>query len=160
MGLDQYLNAKKYLSPAEWHGEESKQQFDTIVKTVKADTFVRKEFPNTEVSVSVGYWRKANQIHNWFVQNCQNGKDDCREYRVEREQLETLKSLCQTVIMNKGLLEADESAKQMLPTGSGFFFGSTEYNEHYYSDLVETINIINACLEMPAEWDFTYQSSW
>lgn len=154
MGLDQYLNAKKFVSPAEWRGEESKQQFDTIVKTVKADTFVRKEFPNAEVSISVGYWRKANQIHNWFVQNCQDGKDDCREYIVEREQLETLKSLCQTVIMDKA------SAEQMLPTRSGDFFGSTEYNEYYYSDLVETINIINTCLEMPVEWSFCYQSSW
>lgn len=160
MGLDQYLNAKKYLSPVEWRGVESNEQFDSVIKIVKADTFVRKEFPNAEVSISVGYWRKANQIHNWFVQNCQDGKDDCREYIVEREQLETLKSLCQTVIMDKGLLETDESAEQMLPTGSGFFFGSTEYNKYYYSDLVDTINIIDTCLEMPENWEFTYQSSW
>lgn len=146
MGLDQYLNAKKYLSPVEWRGVESNEQFDSVIKIVKADTFVRKEFPNAEVSISVGYWRKANQIHNWFVQNCQDGKDDCREYIVEREQLETLKSLCQTVIMDKGLLETDES--------------STEYNKYYYSDLVDTINIINTCLEMPENWEFTYQSSW
>ena len=25
----------------------------------------------------VMYWRKANYIHNWFVENIQNGSDDC-----------------------------------------------------------------------------------
>jgi len=160
MGLDQYLSAKKYLSPAEWRGEQSKEQFDGVLKTVGAETYVRKEFPSAEVSISVGYWRKANAIHQWFVDNCQDGVDDCRQVSVDREKLEELKKVCEVVIMDKGLLETDESAKKMLPTQSGFFFGNTDYDEYYYSDLRDTIEIITACLEMPAEWDFSYQSSW
>ena len=35
----------------------------------------------------VGYWRKANQIHKWFVDNVQDGVDDCGEYKVTKEQL-------------------------------------------------------------------------
>ena len=30
-----------------------------------------------ETHEEVGYWRKANAIHGWFVRNVQNGKDDC-----------------------------------------------------------------------------------
>ena len=162
MGLDQYLNAKKYLSPSEWRGEESRQQFDTIVKAVGADTFMRKEFPNAEVSISVGYWRKANAIHNWFVDNCQHGKDDCRQSIVTREQLQELKRLCEIVTMDKGLLDTDESAKTMLPVAmpEGSFFGSDKYDEYYYKAMTDTIAIVTACLDMPAEWDFYYQSSW
>lgn len=160
MGLDQYLSAKKFLSPAEWRGEESRTQYEGVIKTIGAETFVRKEFPNAEVSVSVGYWRKANAIHQWFVNNCQDGHDDCREYPVEREQLETLKSVCETVLLDKSLVGTDDLAKKMLPTSEGFFFGSTEFDEYYYSDLTDTIEIVKACLEMPKEWQFYYQSSW
>ena len=160
MGLDQYLSAKKYLSPAEWRGEQSKQQYEGVLKTIEAETFVRKEFPSAEVSISVGYLRKANAIHQWFVDNCQGGVDDCGSYTVDREKLEELKKVCEIVTMDKGLLNTDETAQKMLPTQSGFFFGGTEYDEYYYSDLRDTIEIVKACLEMPAEWDFSYQSSW
>lgn len=160
MGLDQYLSAKKYLSPAEWRGEQSKQQYEGVLKTIEAETFVRKEFPSAEVSISVGYWRKANAIHQWFVDNCQDGVDDCGSYMVDREKLETLKMVCETILLDKNLTETDDLAKEALPTQSGFFFGGTEYDEYYYSDLRDTIEIIKACLEMPAEWDFSYQSSW
>ena len=120
---------------------------------------MRKEFPSAEVSISVGYWRKANAIHQWFVDNCQDGVDDCGSYMVDREKLEELKKVCEIVTMDKGLLNTDETAQKMLPTQSGFFFGGTEYDEYYYSDLRDTIEIVKACLEMPAEWDFSYQSS-
>ena len=36
--------------------------------------------------IEVGYWRKANQIHNWFVENIQNGIDDCDYHREVREE--------------------------------------------------------------------------
>lgn len=160
MGLDQYLSAKKYLSPAEWRGESSKEQFDGVLKTVGAETFVRKEFPSAEVSISVGYWRKANAIHQWFVDNCQDGVDDCGSYSVSREKLEELKRVCEFVTKVKVVINTDESARKMLPTQSGFFFGGTEYDEYYYSDLTDTIEIAKACLAMPPEWDFSYQSSW
>ncbi len=38
--------------------------------------------------IEVGYWRKANQIHNWFVKNVQGGVDDCGYYGVTKEKLE------------------------------------------------------------------------
>lgn len=46
----------------------------------------------------VGYWRKANQIHNWFVQNVQDGEDDCGIYEVTQSKLIELRDTCQKVI--------------------------------------------------------------
>jgi hypothetical protein len=106
------------------------------------------------VEVCVGYWRKSNQIHQWFVDNCQGGVDDCREAHVSREQLVELRNLCEQVLL------APATASKALPTTSGFFFGSTEYDEYYFSDLKDTIKIIDRALSVPQEWDFTYSSSW
>lgn len=45
----------------------------------------------------VGYWRKANQIHNWFVENVQNGVDDCERYEVSEDDLQKLLTICKKV---------------------------------------------------------------
>ena len=54
------------------------------------------------------------------------------------------------------------SSKELLPTTSGFFFGSTDYDEYYYEDIEYTANKIREILETT---DFEtqmiyYISSW
>lgn len=135
----------------------------------------------------VGYWRKANQIHKWFVKHVQNNVDDCGTYEVSVGQLRDLLALCKAVkkasklidgqvsqgqrgtadgwetIYGEGKIIEDSSvAEELLPTGSGFFFGSTDYNEYYMQDINATIKIINKVLK---ETDFethgvAYSSSW
>ena len=102
----------------------------------------------------VGYWRKANAIHQWFVNNVQGGEDECNLHSVSREHMLELKDLCTRVIENPAL------ASELLPTSAGFFFGSEEYNEYYFHTLRQTITIIDACLAMSSEWEFGYCSSW
>lgn len=155
MGLDQYLYAKKYLSPSEWRGDKAKEQFEAVITAVNADEFVSKDLPSAQVEVKVGYWRKSNQVHQWFVDNCQDGHDDCREAYVDRAQLIELRDLCEKVLADHSL------ASELLPCQGGFFFGSTEYDEWYFGDLSETVLTLNQCLvEVPEDWDFYYQSSW
>ncbi len=103
--------------------------------------------------IEIGYWRKANQIHNWFVENCQGGVDDCREHSVYHEDLQELKKRCETV------LKHPSEAEDLLPTQSGFFFGSTEYDEWYVQDLKDTIEIIDWALSQDFDY-FVYHSSW
>lgn len=80
---------------------------------------------------------------------------------MSREQLEELLRVCEIVVMDKGLLETDETAQKMLPTSSGFFFGSQDYDEWYYKDVEYTIDLLKTALAtVPSDWDFTYQSSW
>jgi hypothetical protein len=107
----------------------------------------------------VGYWRKENHIHKWFVDNCQGGIDECQEVEVSKEKLEELLVTCLDVVNNK---DNKSLAESQLPTQAGFFFGGTEYDESYFVGIQYTINILQKVLE---ETDFekqiiTYQSSW
>lgn len=109
----------------------------------------------------VAYWRKSNQVHNWFVTNCQNGVDECQQTRVNKENLIDLKEACQAVLSAP---ESDrvETAKRILPTVGGFFFGMTEYNEYYFVDLEDTVKMLDKVID---ETDFEkeeiyYTSSW
>lgn len=138
-------------------------------------------------SEEVGYWRKANQIHKWFVDNIQNGIDDCGSYKVTKDDLIKLKDLCKYVISKSEMIpgqvhcgdrfEGDKRvpmfvdgkiikdpsvAQELLPTQLGFFFGKDDYDEHYIYDLENTIKIIAAILETVdfEKFDVYYDSSW
>jgi len=108
------------------------------------------------ITWEVMYWRKANAIHRWFVDNVQKGKDDCGSYSVDREQL---KDLFETI---KRVLDNHDLAEEELPTQSGFFFGGTEYDEWYWKDLERTYEKLNKLLKNKEieDLDFEYHSSW
>lgn len=159
MGLDMYLYRTERST-----GPKSYEDFDEI-----------------------GYWRKANAIHHWFVQNVQGGKDDCEYYEVTKDQLKTLRNLCITIFDNVSLIpgkiangytvkdgeaipnytdgfviDNQELCKELLPTQSGFFFGNTDYNQWYLQDIKQTLEIVIKALN---ETDFDveqlyYCSSW
>lgn len=147
----------------------------------------KKNDANDDSFNEVAYWRKANQIHNWFVENVQNGIDDCGYYEVSKQELQGLLADCRDVLkyaecelqeMDGGLEKIDGEWKQttmmgrkiinkdvvadILPTSSGFFFGSTEYDEWYLRDIENTIEQLNEVLN---DTDFEkdaifYTSSW
>jgi hypothetical protein len=153
MGLDMYLNASRYLSD---FNEADKDKKEAMLKLFpELEVYLEEDkSPAKEVSVEIGYWRKANAIHNWFVWNVQEGEDNCRKYYVDRNQLLELKDLCQKVLADNSL------AKELLPPTSGFFFGSTDINASYFHDLEKTITVIDSALALPEDWEFEYQSSW
>ncbi len=157
MGLDMYLGARKYISNYEWDRGSEPETLSRILGTLDF-SLSDIERPSVTVDLPVGYWRKANQIHNWFVTNVQNGEDDCKTYEVDREQLEELKNLCDEV------LENPEKAEELLPVSSGFFFGSTDYDEYYLEDLRYTSRLIAKLLDdsrlASGSTYFTYTSSW
>lgn len=154
MGLDMYLSAKKYYSGAEWRPEQNKKEFRELLDKAGVAQYLTTDFPGVQLEVSVGYWRKVNSVHQWFVDNCQDGVDDCRSTYVDRAKLNELKSLCEKVVLQPAI------AGEELPNQDGFFFGSTEYDEYYFHDIKETVKILEKALQMPEEWEFYYQSSW
>ena len=117
----------------------------------------------TSYPEDVGYWRKANAIHGWFVDNVQGGKDDCETYEVNLAQLQELLNSCKEVIKaSDSNMPNVKVASKLLPTRDGFFFGSTAYDEYYLKDIKTTIDILTKVLQ---ETDFTkeailYHSSW
>jgi|1186.fasta_scaffold611083_1 hypothetical protein len=52
-----------------------------------------------------GYWRKANPVHRWFVENVQHGEDDCRKYYVSRAQPEALLGAVNRVLASGELVD-------------------------------------------------------
>ena len=153
MGLDMYLNASKYLSDYNEADKETKEAMVKLFPELK-DYLKNGGFTFKEVTAEVGYWRKANAIHNWFVENIQEGNDDCKAYFVGREELGKLHELCQQVLADRSL------AAELLPPTDGFFFGSTDLDEGYFDDLRSTIKIVDRVLALPEGWWIEYQSSW
>lgn len=150
MGLDMYLTAKRYI----WNYKDADKELQSKLDNVMADELDGLDFRVQEVAVDAMYWRKANAIHNWFVENCQDDVDDCKQYWVDREKLLELIALCKDALANRG------NEHNVLPTKGGFFFGSTEYDEYYYQELEETIKGLEKVLRLNTDWDFYYRASW
>ena len=160
MGLDMYLKQRKRYS---WLDFDKKEKY--LVK--KMTVTVEREFEDGEVKkdviekenpecalyvdVPVAYWRKANEIHRWFVENCADGVDDCQPVYVDGSQLKLLLDMC------KEVLEDHSKAEEVLPTQSGFFFGSTEYDEWYFKDLEKTVKMLEG---LDFDGDYIYEASW
>ena len=155
MGLDMYLSAKKYL----W-SDKDKDVAQQVGEIIGVDGDPEKRFNGAslvvkEISLEAMYWRKANAIHGWFVETVQDGEDNCREYEVDKEQLQTLRDLCKDILEHPDA-ERDEDLE---PT-EGFFFGSYNKDEWYYKDLKDTVEGLDKVLALPDEYSFTYQASW
>lgn len=148
-----YLSAKKHISGWKYGDEEVK--YRTITEIIGLGGMVCEDIPSLTVSVNVVYWRKANAIHKWFVDNVQDGKDDCGEYDVSREQLGDLVAVCEKVLADFSV----GAAAKTLPTQGGFFFGSTAYDEDYLQDVRLTVERVKPFLTLEG-FDFEYHSSW
>jgi hypothetical protein len=159
MGLDMYLTKSEYFSINDGLAERSndyreKHQKGMAIAEI-AGLHPYTAWGGIEVTATVAYWRKANQVHAWFVKNVQNGVDDCGKYYVSIEQLKALRSEAQTTLDNP------EAADAILPTQDGFFFGSTEYDQYYIQDLEHTVEMLDKVIETHKERDYyQYQSSW
>ena len=128
----------------------------------------------TYIQEEVGYWRKANHIHQWFVDNCQNGVDECQEAYVDLEKMKELLQICLAIKNEckvvKEQMTKPEFAEELLPTQSGFFFGGTEYDKWYMNDITNTIKILKDELKKYEEVEnlrlpfslpeYYYRSSW
>ena len=212
MGLDMYLNkyprykdataddfnmienylewkeSNKNCTFEEWcGGDESKVRTD-LIDFYKQKKYTRHfDWDYDTIFTEIAYWRKANEIHNYFVEYVQHGVDDCGTYDVSKKQLEDLLYKCKEVerisVLEKSkvvngytfengkeipmyedgevIVNAEEVAA-ILPTQGGFFFGSTDYDKYYMEDIKYTIDILEKIFE---ETDFDteavcYHSSW
>lgn len=177
-----YLSRRLYVKRWEHKGADN---FSVSVKKGG------KEYPGVDpekishITEETMYWRKANHIHKWFVDNVQDGVDDCKECYVEVVKLAELRDLCKEV-MDKAVMvpgqvhvgttwsggtvtenyedgsvisNAEEIA-DLLPTESGFFFGCTDYNEWYLGDVKKTYEVLSSLDLESYDWEYYYQSSW
>ena len=166
MGLDMYLNVSERISSHDYERTNGmvsyteSPRYNTVVEAVGM-----KVKDNIAASVSVEYtaiyWRKANQIHNWFVNTLGGGVDECQVIPVTRENLVALHNRCGVLLDTK----STELAMELLEPASGFFFGSTTIDEWYWQDVEETHKQLTELLDEIKEenqWNYEieYQASW
>jgi hypothetical protein len=207
IGLDMYLTARKYIGGDHEH-RGVRGSIKITAQQVVFDQQTAKYVPKigtnprvvielddmslvSEIEFKAAYWRKANAIHRWFVEECQEGVDECQTTYLEREKLESLLAKCKLAKKliedggtEKGEVECGlhlgpngewipkvepgtvylgvEKAADVLPTTSGFFFGSTDYDQWYVQDIDNTIEQLEAVFANPLfdECCFYYHSSW
>lgn len=189
MGLDMYVNIRHKNTQSKledykaWMNKYSYEEFQRLTEEQKEE--YRNSEPEYDENIygkELMYWRKANHIHNWFVQNCQNGVDDCEQYAITVADLMKLKELCEKILTmteNRKEMrytsysatekeevdipyltpEGVEYAIEHLPSRSGFFFGSTEYDDWYVWWLKNTVEQINEALDtLNCEYGFVLNS--
>jgi len=156
MGLDMYLYLEHYSSKFPT-SEDTTGFYPPELKDIQ-EFHQKRNFLSKTEKYQVGYWRKANAIHHWIVENCAEGEDDCKPVYISLEDLEKLNSLCEEV------LKDHSKASELLETSEGFFFGSQEYDNWYFDDLKYTVDILTHVIKFlkdnPRHWDCYYEASW
>ena len=139
------------------------------------------------IEIEIAYWRKFNALHHWFVENCAEGVDECQEIYVPFEKMKELwdtlfkvgesielvdgKRWQSTVLKADGSLQGEyvdgkvakdsKLAEKLLPTCMGPFFGSLDYDEFYYNQVWETVDVLNEHLgDGDDDWEFYYEANW
>lgn len=80
----------------------------------------------------IGYFRKVNFLVKYFGDlgfDIENQTPFC----INKDQVTELRDRCQEVLDNH------DKAEELLPTMSGFFFGSTDYDEYYFDDVKQVL---------------------
>lgn len=181
MGLDMYLSKKTYVK--QWSHQSKKDKFSVSVKKGnKKYEGIRPERVSY-ITEEIMYWRKANQIHGWFVENCREIEEEVT-YRVTMENLKTLLETCKKVleILNKAekktiqvvggwsngedlmvdtdVYEGVDEVMELLPPTQGFFFGSDNIDDWYKEAIEETIEALESELSISNGGEYEYEASW
>jgi hypothetical protein len=167
MGLDMYLEAKKYVGKDNYSNRERTPNPDyaALLALAPKGLVDKVDFGGASVALTVGYWRKANAIHGWFVNTLAGGLDECQEIYVPRVALVDLLAACKAVLsVSAGVSKQDVADEFGLMPTEGFFFGGYELDEYYDQDLKYTIEMIENILTIIPEneygWSFSYHASW
>ena len=163
MGLDQYITIRHKST------NNSYKRWNDYWKMSREEREGLREPSEPSKDLILGNFRKHNNIHKWFVNNIQNGVDDCGRYEVSLSKIKELKELCEKIMSfvtkeapaPKFITDADgnehevwqvdnytiteeglEFVKENLPTNDGFFFGSTEYDNDYFWTVENAINVL------------------
>lgn len=76
----------------------------------------------------IGYFRKVNFLVKYFS-DLGFDVENQTPFKISKEDVQILLSRCEQV------LKDHSKAEELLPTMSGFFFGSTEYDDWYFEDV-------------------------
>lgn len=152
MGLDMYLDRHVYVGAHKYDKTIKKPKITVEGVTPSKVTYIIEE---------AMYWRKANAIHSWFVDNVQERNDNCGTYYVSKENLQELYDTICELLAKKDSKDILKEVADTLPPQSGFFFGGTDIDEYYWEDLEETKKGLKEILDKKNDRaEYYYHSSW
>lgn len=154
MGLDMMLYRRTYIG-AKFEHNDAKVE---VGITLKGESIPINPKRLTWIYEEMGYWRKANAIHGWFVENYAQGEDNCQEIHVSTNGLKRLLEICRNLLGSR----SEEMAMKELPPCEGFFFGGTGIDEYYWQTIEETEAILEETLGTHDNkyHEYIYQASW
>lgn len=117
---------------------------DQYIYKVTEQDFTSKE--------EVAYFRKANSLQGYFEEKYHI--ENLEYHRISKEDAEDILSRVTQVLNDISLVP------KLFPSCSGFFYGSTGYDEWYIDDLKSIQKIFSKILEEwnDKEYEFYYQS--
>ena len=183
MGLDMYLegsfSTRAYERPTDQDYADMREGKEVKIEKSSEfeDAIAAIGFENAPIDYAYNHftyvfpiitWRKANAIHKFFVDEVQDGNDNCERHYVSRETLQELLDRITTILDKKTVATRELKAMELLPTDNeGCFFGTEEYDDWYYKDLEDTKKTLEKVFEYEKNAEagkcfdsFYYQSSW
>jgi len=145
MGLDMYLERDMYIGG---HYEHRNVKGECNI-SIGDKKLILNSNEVEKIIVSVIYWRKANQIHRWIIENAEWTREDF-EAEIDLEKLKELADICKKVLEKR----EEKYSKEHLPTQEGFFFGSTDYDKYYYDDLTYTVEMLEEEFEKVEKMEY------
>ena len=94
-------------------------------------------------STEVANFRKVNFLFKFFEDKI--GDRNPTTIEVTTDDLCELRDRCSKVLTDHTL------AEELLPTCSGFFFGSTEYDKDYFKDVLQVLDVCESLLKQPLD---------
>lgn len=153
MGLDSYLYRHTYVK--NYHGDKKHKV------TVLTNGEERKDIKPERIAYiveEVGYWRKFHELHQWFVNNCGDGEDNCKPIFVSNE---TIKDLINVLKNTKRAFKKNrisDNVEVLTPI---------QYQEYFLRDVEDAIDFFKKLLKEEEKnnkdgffGDFFYRASW
>jgi hypothetical protein len=106
MGLDMYLYAEKYISQVDYKNEGDdlrrfpRKEYEDVMLNAGMTHLPSTDFGGALVTKCVGYWRKANGIHGWFVR-FSGEPDKCQRIYLGIKDLTKLRDDCVNALANR-----------------------------------------------------------
>jgi hypothetical protein len=150
MGLDMYLDAKRCVAPCDPRTEPMRRVIGAAVGFMPPKEKPGQDASLLEVSgvtVRVGYWRKFNALHQWFVNNVQEGHDDCRPAFVSVDTL----------------IELEEQLEQVGddPASASEYFTADIDETLEEGEVDYTLKVLHHAKRLQQQgWDIYYRASW
>ena len=145
---------------------------------------IKDNFLSKQTRYQIGYWRKFNALQTFFQKRVESDYELCHGIYVHEDTIKDLISRFNKILKDIKTCETgeiqycngwangektyatakvykSEVAKDLLPPGAGFFYGSQEIDEWYVEDIKYSLKLFKKALElMKLGYDIIYEASW